>query len=631
MERTIKNQKKQLLKTGIEGHWNLDEDRETFWEAKESPANEREDHLDDGDLEYINVILNSFSRQNCNHKNSTGLKLESFTPKDVLTRALAPMRMPREFNLNFNQNLTSHGSKEDHFSYFSNVEEEGPTELGDYFYDDEEDDNWDKEDLSSESNPWSHTDFNDPEENFQHSAHTLSEWDPQISGLETIDEATFEGNSEANKLHCISCLSEETKLAFSTWRLFIPHEHAFRNCAAPSQLSHFSSQASSSQEPTLTQISAISTSIEWTSAPMKPTSPQLVTSLSQPKDWPSFKLATRPFTPTWTKLWTESTETSNRAENWRTEFQDQPEPSKRYRHWKRPSQCSNETNQNQNTKLQNTPQVINAGSELQVCIQLKSRIYSTMKPKESTTKIKSWATRWRKFSNRTPIYQTKLPKSTKPLRRSSRRTPLWLWSQRRYPPICSLDTAATEKPKPKQKTSPGENLSSKRRSESESYNHRKRQRLNSKSESESRNKDHCQYEKQNFKSENKIKNKDVKAVKVRSKEALTKIRAQLTAKVNEVKAIEKTLTGSRIEREKQLNEKIGSEPTITLPSRFTAMFNISIFIYVSIIFTIFIFNNFISISNSIVSDPLDHHFQTFTVGKLSDCKTLCLSQQTASV
>jgi hypothetical protein len=249
-----------------------------------------------------------------------------------------------------------------------------------------------------------------------------------------------------------------------------------------------------------------------------------------------------------------------------------------------------------------------------------------MRPKRSTTKIKSWETKWRKFSNKTPIYRTKLPKNTKPLRRSSKRTPLWLWSQRRYPPICSLDTAATEKPTLKQKTSPGENLSSKRRSESESYNHCKR--LNSKSESESRNENCCQYEKQNFKSENKIKNnknKDLKAVKMRSEEALTKIKAKLTAKVNEVKAIEKTLTRSRIEGEKRLNERIGSEPTITLPSRFTAMFNIYIFIYVSIIFTIFIFKNFISISNSIISDPSDHPFQTFTVRELSDCKTLCLS------
>jgi hypothetical protein len=205
-------------------------------------------------------------------------------------------------------------------------------------------------------------------------------------------------------------------------------------------------------------------------------------------------------------------------------------------------------------------------------------------------------------------------------------TPLWLWSPKRYPPICFLDTTATEKQNLNPGISPGENLFSKRRSESESYNHSKR--LKAKSESENRNGNHCQYKEPNFKSENKNKNnenKDVKAVKVRSKEALTRRRAKLTAKVNEVKAIDKTLTGSRIDREKQLNGKIGLEPTITLPSRFTTMFNISIFIYISIIFTIFIFKNFISISNSVVPDPLDHHFQTFTVGDHSDCKMLCLS------
>ena len=105
----------------------------------------------------------------------------------------------------------------------------------------------------------------------------------------------------------------------------------------------------------------------------------------------------------------------------------------------------------------------------------------------------------------------------------------------------------------------------------------------------------------------------------------------MTAKVNEVKAIEKTLTGFRIEIEKQLNKKIGSEPTITLPPHFTTMFNIPVFIYISIIFTIFIFKNFISISNSVVSDPSDHHFQRFTIGDLSDCKLRHLSRQTASI
>jgi hypothetical protein len=117
----------------------------------------------------------------------------------------------------------------------------------------------------------------------------------------------------------------------------------------------------------------------------------------------------------------------------------------------------------------------------------------------------------------------------------------------------------------------------------------------------------------------------VKDVKVRNEEALTKTIAKMTAKVNEVKAIDNTLTGFRIEIEKQLNKKIGSEPMITLPPHFTTMFNVPVFIYFSIIFTIFIFKNFISIFNSVVSDPLDHHFQTLTVGDLSDCKMLCLS------
>jgi hypothetical protein len=175
MERTIENQKNQLLKNEVKGRWDPDEDRETFWTDEESPDNKQEDHLDDGDLKYINVILDSISRQNCNHDKSNNLKLESFNPEDALTRALTPMRTPPEFNLKFNQNSTSHRPGKAHFSYFSNFEEEGPTELGDYFSDDEEEDTWNEEDLTSGSNPWSHTDFNDPEEDFPHSQSTLSE------------------------------------------------------------------------------------------------------------------------------------------------------------------------------------------------------------------------------------------------------------------------------------------------------------------------------------------------------------------------------------------------------------------------------------------------------------------------
>jgi hypothetical protein len=48
-----------------------------------------------------------------------------------------------------------------------------------------------------------------------------------ISGLETINEAKFENDSEADKLNHISGFSEETKLALSTWRPFIPPEPVF--------------------------------------------------------------------------------------------------------------------------------------------------------------------------------------------------------------------------------------------------------------------------------------------------------------------------------------------------------------------------------------------------------------------
>ncbi len=523
----------------------------------------------------------------------------------------------------------SEGSENKNFSYFSNFEEEGPTELGDYFSD-KEDDSWDNESLSSEGDTWSQPDFNDSED-FPNQEHTPREFDTALFGLETIDETDFEDQGETNNLNGISCLSEETKLAFSAWQPFIPPEHAFQNFAAQSWPSDFSPQASSSQEPTLIQISRITTTTKPTLAPIRPTSPQPEMALSQLKDWHSFRPATRPFTHTWTKPWPESTKNYSRTRSSRKEFPDHPEPSRRYRRWKRQLQCSHRTNQNQNTRLQNTPQVTDAGSEPQVCIQLQSRTYSNTRSKTSTTKIKSWGTKWHKFSSKTPTCRTKSQKSTKRHQKSSRKTQLWLWSRERSPPVCSLDTTTTEKLIPKQTISPcGENHFSKRRSESESYSQYKR--LNSKSEieSESKSKSYSQYERLNSKSEIKSENKDKK---MRNEEKLTTLltntNAKVTAKVDEVKAIEKTLTGFRIE--KQLDKKIGSESPVTLPPHVATMFNISVLICLHIIFTIFIFYNFISIFNSVVSDPLDHHFQTCTIGDLSDFKTLCLSRQTASV
>jgi hypothetical protein len=652
MERAIERHRKQLLETKIGDHGDPNEDNEPFREDGESLA-EHSDHLDDEDLEFISEILNLFSRPTYNHEGSSDLKLRSITPEDALARSCTPQK----FNLKFNQNSTTRGSKEDHLSYFSNVEEEGTSELGDYFSDDEDDYTWNKNNLTSESNPWSPTDFNIP------SPHTLSEWDPVISGLETINEAKFENDSEADKLSYISGFSEETKLALSTWRLFIPPEHVFQSYAAQLQPLDFLSQASSSQEPTLIQISTITTATELM-PPMKQTSPQPETSLLQPKAWPSLEQTTRLFTPTWTKFQTESKKTSN---SWQKGFPDHQGPSKQCRPWKQQSQCLTGRIQNQNTRPQNMPPVRDIGNRLLGCTPLKLWSSSMTKPKRSTAQIKYWGTQCCKFSSRIPICQTKSPKNIRPLQRNSRRIiqpnintePDWPdlqgprqpsrqkrlpsgsygnWRIHRSPFQQSAhwkkDSAFSQTRFKKISNSkntekyPGGNLSSKRRSESESHYYGQQERLNSKSESKNRNKNYRQYKTQNFESESKTKNGNMKAIKVRKEEALTKLKNKITIKVNEVKAIEKTLTGPRIKRKKQLHQRIGSKLTSTLPSHFTATINISIFIY---ILTIFIFKNFISISNLNISDPSDPLFQTFTVEELSDCKTFRLSQQTASI
>ena len=219
------------------GPQDLHDDNEAWDEHQQTERHSiegEEDTLDDEDLAYITTILDSFAKPKL---------IDPVSPEGAPMRAPTRPMTPPKFNQQFNQNSMNCGSDESHFNYFSNVEEEGTSELGDYFSDDEaelgdyfsddeEDDTWEEETLTSESNLWSQTNFNNSEGNFQHLQSTLSEWDPVISGLETIGEARFEDDSETNKLNHISGLSEETKLALSTWQPFSPHEHAFPNCAA---------------------------------------------------------------------------------------------------------------------------------------------------------------------------------------------------------------------------------------------------------------------------------------------------------------------------------------------------------------------------------------------------------------
>ncbi len=110
-----------------------------FDENGESLA-KRSEHLEDGDLEYINHILNSFSNPRCYREDSSQRELESLTTEDALARACASPKTPPKFYLKFNQNSTTRSQGEEHFNYFSSIEDERDSELGDYFSDDEEDD-----------------------------------------------------------------------------------------------------------------------------------------------------------------------------------------------------------------------------------------------------------------------------------------------------------------------------------------------------------------------------------------------------------------------------------------------------------------------------------------------------------
>jgi hypothetical protein len=171
-----------MLSAEIEDHGDQDEDNEPFWETGEGLA-------DNEDLKFVNNILNSFSKPIGNQEGSNNLRLTNATQKDALAHAFASRETPQKFNLKFNQKLTTRGSEENHFSHFSNVEEEKPFELGDYFSDDEEDDTWNKEDLTSEN---------------------FYQWNPIISGLKIIQAPEFEDDGEAKQLNHISGLSEET-------------------------------------------------------------------------------------------------------------------------------------------------------------------------------------------------------------------------------------------------------------------------------------------------------------------------------------------------------------------------------------------------------------------------------------
>jgi hypothetical protein len=101
------------------------------------------------------------------------------------------------------------------------------------------------------------------------------------------------------------------------------------------------------------------------------------------------------------------------------------------------------------------------------------------------------------------------------------------------------------------------------------------------------------------------------------KTTLKTAKAKMTAKVDEVKALEKTLEEFRVEKDKQIDKKIETEASTTLPPHFATTFTILI-----LTLTIFTFA-----SNNFIFHPFvsAHHVQIFTIADLSDGKALGLS------
>jgi len=485
-----------------------------------------------------------------------------------------------------------------------------------------------------------------------------------ISSLEAFEE------EEETQIEHIAGFLEANQLGLSTWQPFTPLAPVFQNSAAHSQLSDFSSQAFSSQEPTRIPISTISTS---TKLKKNQTSPRRETSPWPPKHWRSSRPPTRKSTTRWTKPWTESRGVCEGARNWQKRCPDQPGQSNTVKHWTKQALYSEITNQNQNTSCQNTPPVTdNDGNETpgpeatdlqqpvqrpkqkrppngsyktwplhyfrsrlspqseqhytsqqesdapnvnQASTHLKSQTYWITKPVRSIAKTKYWGKRLLKSYIRTPISRTKSPPIARRHQKNSKRIQLWLWSQKPFQPICSLSTAKTRKSYHKKKICPhGGSHFSKTKSESENYSEDYNQ------QSESYDPHKIIKSKDNRQSENK----DVTVKTEKKRETLVKTaKANVTAKADEGKAIEKTLQVSRAEKEKQVDTKIEAKASVTLPPHFATTFNIPILTFSIFTFTYHIF----SIFNPLVAE---HHFQTFTIGDLSFCTGPCSSRRADS-
>jgi hypothetical protein len=88
MEKMIEEQKRDLLENGAHDLWDMDKDDcDALWENEGGPVREDDESLDDGDLAYINAMLNSIYKPKLNCEKSSNPELQPFTPEGALTRA----------------------------------------------------------------------------------------------------------------------------------------------------------------------------------------------------------------------------------------------------------------------------------------------------------------------------------------------------------------------------------------------------------------------------------------------------------------------------------------------------------------------------------------------------------------
>ncbi len=228
-------------------------------------------------------------------------------------------------------------------------------------------------------------------------------------------------------------------------------------------------------EPTQAIISSISCptlkeAIKPTPLQVSPEQTNHQAQQNPPHTWKVYKPTTKHYRHCWSKCWPELSKTPRRIRTSRNESPDHQEQSRPSRLWKWQLPSLNRTSLSQNTRSQNTPPVTDAGNAHQLSTQCPSRICSSTMSKTDTTRISSWGTEWRKWSDKIPTWHKKFPALMRNLRRSSKRTPSWDWSPRPWPRTCSsgITMVKSRTTTPRRRTFPhGGNHFSKRRSESE--------------------------------------------------------------------------------------------------------------------------------------------------------------------